>query len=161
MHGGFYGAGGVGGGQAEAIRVPQAAGTLVTAPASADSDPALLNSLLAITDVYLTGYHAAYMGRVEAGKTVTVVGDGAVGLSAVLASSQLGAENASELERAAHLRGLHQPHDPPGARRDRSEQNSAPHAGVQPASPEAADESSSARSHYSPDQSAWPCNWRP
>jgi threonine dehydrogenase-like Zn-dependent dehydrogenase len=42
--------------------------------------------------VYLTGYHAARMGEVEPGKTVTVIGDGAVGLSAVLAAKQLGAE---------------------------------------------------------------------
>ena len=90
VNGGWYGAGGVGGAQAEAIRVPQADGTLVVAPADERSE--LLPSLLALTDVYLTGYHAAHMGRVRAGKTVTVIGDGAVGLSAVLASRRLGAE---------------------------------------------------------------------
>ncbi|WP_326761724.1 alcohol dehydrogenase catalytic domain-containing protein [Streptomyces phaeochromogenes] len=89
-HGGWYGAGGVGGAQAEAVRVPQADGTLVKIPT--DVDPALLPSLLALSDVYLTGYHAAHMGRVEPGKTVTVIGDGAVGLSAVLASRRMGAE---------------------------------------------------------------------
>ncbi|OHV32337.1 IMP dehydrogenase [Pseudofrankia sp. EUN1h] len=89
-HGGWYGAGGVGGAQAEAVRVPQADGTLVTIPT--DVDAALLPSLLALSDVYLTGYHAAHMGRVEPGKTVTVIGDGAVGLSAVLASRRMGAE---------------------------------------------------------------------
>ncbi|MFB0627728.1 alcohol dehydrogenase catalytic domain-containing protein [Streptomyces sp. AB3(2024)] len=89
-HGGWYGAGGVGGAQAEAIRVPRADGTLVKLPADVDS--ALLPSLLALSDVYLTGYHAAHMGRVEPGKTVTVIGDGAVGLSAVLASRRMGAE---------------------------------------------------------------------
>ncbi|WP_405811854.1 alcohol dehydrogenase catalytic domain-containing protein [Streptomyces sp. NBC_01520] len=89
-HGGWYGAGGVGGAQAEAIRVPQADGTLVKLPT--DVDKALLPSLLALSDVYLTGYHAAHMGRVEPGKTVTVIGDGAVGLSAVLASRRMGAE---------------------------------------------------------------------
>ncbi|MFJ6459730.1 alcohol dehydrogenase catalytic domain-containing protein [Streptomyces sp. NPDC091387] len=89
-HGGWYGVGGVGGAQAEAIRVPQAEGTLVKIPA--DVDTALLPSLLALSDVYLTGYHAAHMGRVEPGKTVTVIGDGAVGLSAVLASRRMGAE---------------------------------------------------------------------
>lgn len=88
--GGWYGAGGVGGAQAEAVRVPQAGGTLVKVPA--DVDTALLPSLLTLSDVYLTGYHAAHMGRVEAGKTVTVIGDGAVGLSAVLASRRMGAE---------------------------------------------------------------------
>lgn len=89
-HGGFFAAGGVGGAQAEAIRVPQADGTLVKLPG--DVDAALAPSLLALSDVYLTGHHAAHMGRVSAGKTVTVIGDGAVGLSAVLAASRMGAE---------------------------------------------------------------------
>ncbi|MFI6287466.1 alcohol dehydrogenase catalytic domain-containing protein [Streptomyces sp. NPDC051018] len=89
-HGGFYGVGGMDGAQAEAIRVPQAAGTLVRLPP--DPDAALLPSLLALSDVYLTGYHAAHMGGVSEGKTVTVIGDGAVGLSAVLASARRGAE---------------------------------------------------------------------
>lgn len=91
IHGGWYGAGGVGGAQAEAVRVPQADGTLVVVPGMTE-DSELLPSLLALSDVYLTGYHAAHMGRVQPGKTVTVIGDGAVGLSAVLASKQLGAE---------------------------------------------------------------------
>ncbi|MFJ3218284.1 alcohol dehydrogenase catalytic domain-containing protein [Kitasatospora sp. NPDC086801] len=88
--GGWYGAGGVGGAQAEAVRVPQADGTLVKIPT--DVDTALLPSLLTLSDVYLTGYHAAHMGRVGPGRTVTVIGDGAVGLSAVLASRRMGAE---------------------------------------------------------------------
>lgn len=90
IHGGFYGARGVGGGQAEAVRVPLADGSLVKVPGSVDE--ALYPSLLTLSDVYLTGYHAAHMGRVEPGKTVTVIGDGAVGLSAVLAARELGAE---------------------------------------------------------------------
>ncbi|MFF0816806.1 zinc-binding dehydrogenase [Rhodococcus sp. NPDC003318] len=90
QHGGWYGAGGVGGAQAEKVRVPQASGTLVSIPA--DVDEKLLPSLLTLSDVYLTGYHAAHMGNVGPGKTVTVIGDGAVGLSAVLAAKQLGAE---------------------------------------------------------------------
>lgn len=90
VNGGWYGAGGVGGGQAEAIRVPQADGTLVKTPQT--DDPGLLASLLTLADVYLTGYHAAHMGRVTPRTTVTVIGDGAVGLSAVLASRQLGAQ---------------------------------------------------------------------
>ncbi|EME18297.1 zinc-binding dehydrogenase [Rhodococcus triatomae] len=89
-HGGFYGADGVGGAQAERVRVPQASGTLVTIPA--DVDEKFLPSLLTLSDVYLTGYHAAHMGRVTPGKSVTVIGDGAVGLSAVLAAKQLGAD---------------------------------------------------------------------
>lgn len=93
VHGGFYGGNGVGGGQAELVRVPQAGGTLVRVGVPVqDTDEAMLASLLTLSDVYLTGYHAAHMGRVGPGTTVTVVGDGAVGLSAVLASRQLGAE---------------------------------------------------------------------
>ena len=90
IHGGWYGANGIGGAQAEAVRVPLADGSLVKVPAPVDEK--MYPSLLALSDVYLTGYHAAHMGRVEPGKTVTVIGDGAVGLSAVLASKQLGAE---------------------------------------------------------------------
>lgn len=94
LHGGFYGTPEAAGLQAEYARIPQADGSLVVVP-GVDPDTAdetLLTSLLALSDVYLTGYHAAHMGRVEPGKTVTVIGDGAVGLSAVLASRQLGAE---------------------------------------------------------------------
>jgi threonine dehydrogenase-like Zn-dependent dehydrogenase len=89
-HGGFYARNGVGGAQAEAIRVPLADGTLVKAPATEDS--ALLPSLLTLSDVFLTGHHAVVRGGVELGSTVTVIGDGAVGLSAVLAAKRLGAE---------------------------------------------------------------------
>ncbi|AXG80908.1 alcohol dehydrogenase catalytic domain-containing protein [Streptomyces paludis] len=89
-HGGFWGNGGVGGGQAEAVRVPQAQGTLVKLPVAEDS--ALLPSLLTLSDVYGTGYHAAKMARVNPRTTVTVIGDGAVGLLAVLSARQLGAE---------------------------------------------------------------------
>jgi len=94
VHGGFYGSPDVGGLQAELCRVPLADGSLVKVP---DADPdaldeRMLASLLTLSDVYLTGYHAAHMGGVGPGKTVTVVGDGAVGLSAVLASKRLGAE---------------------------------------------------------------------
>jgi threonine dehydrogenase-like Zn-dependent dehydrogenase len=89
-HGGFWNANGVGGGQAEAVRVPQADGTLVKVPVGEDS--ALLPSLLTLSDVYGTGYHAALKGGVAPGSTVTVIGDGAVGLLAVLSAKQLGAE---------------------------------------------------------------------
>lgn len=78
--------------QAQLARVPLADGTLVAVPGVAETDVEMLKSLLTLSDVYLTGYHAAFMGRVGPGKSVTVVGDGAVGLSAVLASAQLGAE---------------------------------------------------------------------
>ncbi|WP_353808352.1 zinc-binding dehydrogenase [Agromyces sp. SYSU T00194] len=94
VNGGFYGNAHVGGLQAELARIPQADGSLVKVPGvdPAGADPGLLASLLTLSDVYLTGYHAAHTGRVEPGKTVTVIGDGAVGLSAVLASRTLGAE---------------------------------------------------------------------
>ncbi|MFI2754505.1 zinc-binding dehydrogenase [Cellulomonas sp. P22] len=93
VHGGFFASGDVGGAQAEAIRVPQADGTLVKpGVALADTDDAMLASLLTLSDVFLTGHHAAHMGRVGPGRTVTVIGDGAVGLSAVLASKRLGAD---------------------------------------------------------------------
>lgn len=94
VHGGWYGSPETGGLQAELARIPLADGSLVTVPDvdPGTADPALLASLLALSDVYLTGHHAAHLGRVAPGKTVTVIGDGAVGLSAVLASRRLGAE---------------------------------------------------------------------
>ncbi|MDQ0895201.1 zinc-binding dehydrogenase [Agromyces ramosus] len=89
VHGGFFD-GAPSATQAEKLLVPQADGTAVVIPEG--TDEALMPSLLTLSDVYLTGHHAAHQGRVEAGKTVAVIGDGAVGLSAVLASKQLGAE---------------------------------------------------------------------
>lgn len=78
------------GAQAEAIRVPFADGTLVKLPVAADS--ALIPSLLTLSDVFGTGYHAAVAGGVNQRTRVTVVGDGAVGLLAVLSAKRLGAE---------------------------------------------------------------------
>jgi threonine dehydrogenase-like Zn-dependent dehydrogenase len=89
-HGGLWGRDGVDGGQGEAVRVPQAQGTLVKLPVSADS--ALLPSLLTLSDVLPTGHHCAVTAGVGPRTTVTVIGDGAVGLSAVLAAKRLGAE---------------------------------------------------------------------
>lgn len=89
-HGGFWGGNGIGGGQAEAVRVPQADGTLVTAPVDESSE--LLPSLLTLSDVFGTGYHAALKAGVSERTTVTVIGDGAVGLMAVLSAKRLGAE---------------------------------------------------------------------
>jgi len=89
----FFGAGDVGGAQAEAVRIPLADGTLVKPGITLeDADEAMLASLLTLSDVFLTGHHAAHMAGVAPGRTVTVIGDGAVGLSAVLASKRLGAE---------------------------------------------------------------------
>ena len=89
-HGGNWGAAGVDGGQGEAVRVPQAQGTLVKLPVGEDS--ALLPSLLSLSDVFPTGHHCAVTAGVNPRTTVTVIGDGAVGLSAVLAAKRLGAE---------------------------------------------------------------------
>ncbi len=89
-HGGFWGEEPGMGGQAEAVRVPQADGTLVKVDIAPDS--ALVPSLLTLSDVYSTGWHAAWKGGVAPGKSVTVIGDGAVGLLAVLSAKQLGAE---------------------------------------------------------------------
>jgi threonine dehydrogenase-like Zn-dependent dehydrogenase len=90
LHGARYGSDGVDAGQGEAVRVPQADGTLVSLPV--DTDDALLPSLLALTDVMSTGHHAAIAARVSSGKTVAVVGDGAVGLCGVIAARRLGAD---------------------------------------------------------------------
>jgi threonine dehydrogenase-like Zn-dependent dehydrogenase len=90
LHGGRYGWGDVDGGQGEAVRVPQADGTLVVLPVGADD--ALMPSLLALTDVMGTGHHAAVTAKVGPGKTVAVVGDGAVGLCGVIASKRLDAD---------------------------------------------------------------------
>lgn len=93
LHGGNWGIDGVDGGQGEAVRVPQADGTLVKVPRTVrDTDDDLLASLLTLSDVFSTGHHAAVTAGVAPGKTVTVIGDGAVGLCAVLAAKRLGAE---------------------------------------------------------------------
>ncbi|WP_208621687.1 alcohol dehydrogenase catalytic domain-containing protein [Streptomyces recifensis] len=88
--GGRYGFDGVDGGQGEAVRVPWADGTLVKLPVAADS--ALVPSLLTLSDVMTTGHHGAVTAGVGRGDTVLVVGDGAVGLCAVIAVRRLGAE---------------------------------------------------------------------
>ncbi|MFF7788500.1 zinc-binding dehydrogenase [Streptomyces sp. NPDC007991] len=88
--GGRYGFDGVDGGQGEAVRVPQADGTLVKLPVDAGSP--LLPSLLTLSDVMGTGHHGAVTAGVGRGDSVLVVGDGAVGLCAVIAARRLGAE---------------------------------------------------------------------
>lgn len=87
-HCGQWGVNGVDGGQGQAARVPQADGTLVKMPVSEDSE--LLPDLLTLSDVLCTGYHAAHTAGVQRGDTV--IGDGAVGLSAVISARLLGAE---------------------------------------------------------------------
>ena len=90
LHGGWWGGTDLDGGQGEAVRVPQADGTLVALPLGRDDE--LMPSLLTLTDVMATGHHAAVSARVRPGTTVAVVGDGAVGLCGVIAAGRLGAE---------------------------------------------------------------------
>jgi len=89
--------GGVGGGQqrtggaqAQYRRAPLADGTLYRL--DVDENDERMPGLLTLSDVYATGYHAALTGGAGPGRTVTVIGDGAVGLLAVLAARQLGSE---------------------------------------------------------------------
>jgi threonine dehydrogenase-like Zn-dependent dehydrogenase len=85
------------GAQAEQVRVPLADGTLVRVGAPAGER--MVPDLLALSDVMGTGHHAAVSAGVTAGSTVIVVGDGAVGLCAVLASARLGASRVVAMSR--------------------------------------------------------------
>ncbi|MBO3085794.1 zinc-dependent alcohol dehydrogenase family protein [Cellulomonas fengjieae] len=91
--------GGFDGCQAERIRIPNADGTLIATPGRPDAD--LVPSLLALSDVMGTGWHAAVSADVRPGSSVVVVGDGAVGLCGVLASAQLGATTIIAMSRHA------------------------------------------------------------
>ncbi|HRA06997.1 MAG TPA: zinc-dependent alcohol dehydrogenase family protein [Propionicimonas sp.] len=92
------------GAQSEYLRVPLADGTLVATPGMPDAD--LIPSLLAASDVLGTGWFAAVAAEVGPGKTVAVVGDGAVGLLGVLAARQLGAERIIAMSRHADRQRL-------------------------------------------------------
>ena len=91
-------------GQGERVRVPLADGTLVATPEHPGE--ALLPSVLALTDVMGTGHHAARSAGVGPGSTVAVIGDGAVGLCAVLAARRLGAERIVAMSRHASRQDL-------------------------------------------------------
>ncbi|MCI1207711.1 MAG: zinc-dependent alcohol dehydrogenase family protein [Microbacteriaceae bacterium] len=93
------------GGQGEYVRVPHADGSLTIVPGGMP-DEVLLPSLLTLSDVFCTGHHAAVSGGVRAGSTVAVVGDGAVGLSAVLAASRLGASRIVAMSRHTSRQAL-------------------------------------------------------
>src|ERR671929_200065 len=80
----------VGGAQASHLRVPLADGTLVATPEVPPDD--VIPDLLTLSDVMGTGWFAAVAANVQPGKTVAVVGDGAVGLLGVLSAKQMGAE---------------------------------------------------------------------
>jgi threonine dehydrogenase-like Zn-dependent dehydrogenase len=96
--GGAFGNGEIDGGQGEAVRVPFAGSTLVRVPGSGHSDDTM-RSLLSLSDVMCTGHHAGVSAGVRSGSVVAVVGDGAVGLSAVIASARLGAARIIALSR--------------------------------------------------------------
>jgi threonine dehydrogenase-like Zn-dependent dehydrogenase len=98
LYGGSFGNHGIDGGQGQAVRSPFADATLVKVPAG-DYPDDMLKSWLALSDVMCTGHHAAVSGNVTPGSTVAVVGDGAVGLCAVLASKRLGAARIIALSR--------------------------------------------------------------
>ncbi|KGJ71896.1 IMP dehydrogenase [Cryobacterium roopkundense] len=104
LNGGWWGAddkmgGFADGAQGERVRVPHADGSLVATPEQPDDS--LVPSLLTLADVMGTGHHAAISAGVTAGSTVVVVGDGAVGLCAVLASKRLGATRIIAMSRHA------------------------------------------------------------
>ncbi len=90
--------------QAEYARIPYADGTLVATPGQPDAE--LVPHLLAASDVLGTGWFGAVAAEAGPGKTVAVVGDGAVGLMAVLAAQQLGAERIIALSRHADRQQL-------------------------------------------------------
>jgi len=94
----------VDGGQGEVVRVPLADGTLVATPEQPDR--ALIPSLLTLSDVMGTGYHAALAAGVGPGSSVVVVGDGAVGLCGVLAAKRLGAARIIAMSRHKQRRAL-------------------------------------------------------
>jgi threonine dehydrogenase-like Zn-dependent dehydrogenase len=94
----------VSGGQGELVRVPQADGTLVATPSQPSQE--LVTQLLTLSDVFPTGHHAAVSAGVTPGSTVAVVGDGAVGLSAILAAQRLGAGRIVAMSRHADRQAL-------------------------------------------------------
>ena len=95
---------GLDGTQAEYARIPMADGTLVATPGQPDAD--LIPSLLAASDVLGTGWFAAVAAEVGPGKTVAVVGDGAVGLLGIMAARELGAERIIAMSRHADRQAL-------------------------------------------------------
>jgi threonine dehydrogenase-like Zn-dependent dehydrogenase len=90
--------------QSEKARIPLADGTLVPTPGQ--PDPALIPSLLAASDVLGTGWFAAVAAEAGPGKTVAVVGDGAVGLMGILAAKQLGAQRIIAMSRHPERQAL-------------------------------------------------------
>jgi len=98
INGGSFGNRGIDGGQGERVRSPFADATLVKVPGTGRSDD-VLRSLVTLSDVMCTGHHAAVSGGVRPGHVVAVVGDGAVGLCAVIAAKRMGAGRIISLSR--------------------------------------------------------------
>jgi threonine dehydrogenase-like Zn-dependent dehydrogenase len=96
--GGGWGVNGINEGEGEAVRVPLPDGTLVKVPGSGHSDKTLA-SLLTLSDVMCTGHHAVISAGVKKGDIVAIVGDGAVGLCAIIAAKRLGAQRIISLSR--------------------------------------------------------------
>ena len=111
LHGGWWGSNDrsgafADGGQGEYVRVPHADGSLVATPGIPDDDQ--IPGLLTLADVMGTGHHAAVSAGVTAGSTVAVVGDGAVGLCAILAAKRLGASRIVAMSRHADRQAVAQ-----------------------------------------------------
>ncbi|MCU1442763.1 MAG: dehydrogenase [Cryobacterium sp.] len=109
LNGGWWGShdklgGFADGAQGERVRVPHADGTLVATPSQPDDTQ--IPGLLTLADVMGTGHHAAVSAGVTPGSTVVVVGDGAVGLCAVIASKRLGASRIVAMSRHADRQAL-------------------------------------------------------
>ncbi|WP_461225317.1 zinc-binding dehydrogenase [Lacticaseibacillus suihuaensis] len=97
------------GAQAEYMRYQHGEWSLIKVPGKPeDYSEAMLKSLLALADVMATGYHAARVARVQAGDTVVVVGDGAVGLCGVIAAKMRGAKRIIAMSRHADRQALAQ-----------------------------------------------------
>ena len=109
LHGGWWGSvdregGFADGGQGERVRVPLADGTLVVVPGPVGDDE--VPGLLTLSDVMGTGHHAAVSAGVGAGDAVAVVGDGAVGLCAIIAAKRLGATTIIAMSRHPERQAL-------------------------------------------------------
>lgn len=122
VHGGFFGGEEKNGGQAEFVRVPYADGTLVKMPEALSNDARKLDASVALCDVMGTGYFGVVAAETQPGSTAVIVGDGAVGLCAVLSAAKIiGAEhviavghNAKRLDIAKRFGATHtfNSHDP-------------------------------------------------
>jgi threonine dehydrogenase-like Zn-dependent dehydrogenase len=115
VHVGFFGGNEKNGGQAELVRVPYADGTLVKLPPTILNNGDKLNASVALSDVMGTGHYGVVAAQTAPGSTVVIIGDGAVGLCAVLSAAKiiraervvLAGHNARRLEIAKRLGATH------------------------------------------------------